>query len=89
MLTGGFRSASIMVNAIRGGAVDIVGLGRPFIMQPRDVATLLSLQTDADLSAFRFVDAKLSVGVKDFDAGTSIDSILWIRECLLTFPVIA
>jgi len=34
MVTGGFRSTAAMAAAIASGAVDIVGLGRPMIMEP-------------------------------------------------------
>ncbi len=34
MLTGGFRSAGAMTRAITGGAVDVVGLARPLILEP-------------------------------------------------------
>ncbi|MGU3501759.1 NADH:flavin oxidoreductase/NADH oxidase family protein [Mycobacterium sp. C31M] len=34
MVTGGFRSASMMNDAVAGGAVDVVGLGRPLIIEP-------------------------------------------------------
>lgn len=34
MVTGGFRNASVMNDAVAGGAVDVVGLGRPLIIEP-------------------------------------------------------
>jgi hypothetical protein len=34
MLTGGFRTAGAMVEAIESGAVDIIGLGRPMALEP-------------------------------------------------------
>jgi hypothetical protein len=34
MLTGGFRTAEAMTRAIEGGAVDVVGLARPLIVEP-------------------------------------------------------
>ncbi|MEV6318343.1 NADH:flavin oxidoreductase/NADH oxidase family protein [Streptomyces sp. NPDC051776] len=34
MVTGGFRSTSVMTEAITSGAIDVVGLGRPLIMEP-------------------------------------------------------
>ncbi|MBR9805215.1 NADH oxidase, partial [bacterium] len=34
MLTGGFRTNTVMADSSRGGAVDIVGLARPLVMAP-------------------------------------------------------
>ncbi|MGU9950722.1 MAG: NADH:flavin oxidoreductase/NADH oxidase family protein [Gammaproteobacteria bacterium WSBS_2016_MAG_OTU1] len=34
MVTGGFRSAKVMKDAISNGDVDIIGIGRPFIIDP-------------------------------------------------------
>jgi 2,4-dienoyl-CoA reductase-like NADH-dependent reductase (Old Yellow Enzyme family) len=34
MLTGGFRTADAMTRAIAGGAVDVIGLARPMIVEP-------------------------------------------------------
>jgi 2,4-dienoyl-CoA reductase-like NADH-dependent reductase (Old Yellow Enzyme family) len=34
MLTGGFRTADAMARAIDGGAVDVIGLARPLIVEP-------------------------------------------------------
>jgi 2,4-dienoyl-CoA reductase-like NADH-dependent reductase (Old Yellow Enzyme family) len=34
MLTGGFRSAAAMAGAVAGGAVDVVGMARPLIVEP-------------------------------------------------------
>ena len=34
MVTGGFRSASAMNDAVASGAADVIGLGRPMIMEP-------------------------------------------------------
>ena len=34
MVTGGFRSAAAMRDAVAGGGADIVGAARPFIMDP-------------------------------------------------------
>jgi NADH:flavin oxidoreductases, Old Yellow Enzyme family len=46
MSTGGFRSRSIMEEAIRSGAVDIVGLGAPFALDPECATKLLSGKTE-------------------------------------------
>lgn len=42
MLTGGFRTAEAMVDAVASGAVDLVGLGRPLAVQPDFPADLLA-----------------------------------------------
>ncbi|MGZ4476323.1 MAG: NADH:flavin oxidoreductase/NADH oxidase family protein [Nocardioides sp.] len=42
MLTGGFRTAAGMVEAIESGAIDLVGLGRPLTVQPDFPADLLA-----------------------------------------------
>ncbi len=41
MVTGGFRSRSIMEEALRSGAVDIVGLAAPFALDPECATKLL------------------------------------------------
>mmetsp|Transcript_9361 Transcript_9361/g.34691 ORF Transcript_9361/g.34691 Transcript_9361/m.34691 type:complete len:457 (-) Transcript_9361:2097-3467(-) len=40
MLSGGFRSQGAMEDALTSGAVDIVGLGRPFCLEPKKIAQL-------------------------------------------------
>ncbi|MBS0471251.1 MAG: NADH:flavin oxidoreductase/NADH oxidase family protein [Proteobacteria bacterium] len=42
MVTGGFRTASVMREALTNGELDVVGLGRPMIVDPRAPARLLS-----------------------------------------------
>lgn len=42
MLTGGFRTAGGMADAVSSGAVDLVGLGRPLTLQPGIAADLLA-----------------------------------------------
>jgi len=42
MLTGGFRTAAGMVDAVESGAIDLVGLGRPLAVQPDFPADLLA-----------------------------------------------
>ncbi|MBO9448100.1 NADH:flavin oxidoreductase/NADH oxidase family protein [Ruegeria sp. R14_0] len=41
MVTGGFRSASVMNDAIETGKTDLIGIGRPFITEPGFAARLL------------------------------------------------
>ena len=42
MVTGGFRTASAMHAALSSGNVDVIGLGRPLIVQPDGAARLLA-----------------------------------------------
>jgi 2,4-dienoyl-CoA reductase-like NADH-dependent reductase (Old Yellow Enzyme family) len=42
MVTGGFRSTSVMNDAIESGKTDLIGMGRPFITEPGFAANLLS-----------------------------------------------
>lgn len=46
MVTGGFRSASVMNDAIESGQTDLIGMGRPFITEPGFAAKLLSGEID-------------------------------------------
>ncbi|MGQ7932525.1 oxidoreductase [Paraburkholderia sp. D1E] len=46
MVTGGFRSRLAMENALRSDALDMVGVGRPFITASESAATLLLGQID-------------------------------------------
>jgi len=41
MVTGGFRSAGVMNDAIASGKTDLIGMGRPFITEPGFAAKLL------------------------------------------------
>ena len=41
MVTGGFRSSSVMNDAIENGKTDLIGMGRPFITDPGFAAKLL------------------------------------------------
>ena len=42
MVTGGFRSKSVMDDAIEGQKTDLIGIGRPFITQPNFPEKMLS-----------------------------------------------
>ena len=42
MVTGGFRSANSMNDAIESGKTDLIGMGRPFITEPSFAAKLLN-----------------------------------------------
>lgn len=41
MVTGGFRSANVMNDAVEGGKTDLIGMGRPFIADPAFARKLL------------------------------------------------
>lgn len=41
MVTGGFRTRSVMIEALERGELDVIGVGRPFITDPRAGAKLL------------------------------------------------
>jgi len=62
MLTGGFRSAAGMNEALASGAVDLIGLGRPLALEPDLPARLI----DGRATSARAVD--LSTGLKKLDA---------------------
>ena len=68
MLTGGFRTAGAMAQAVGEGIVDVVGLARPLAVDPDLPNRLLSGEVDASDSA------PLSVGVKRLD---SVLEISW------------
>jgi len=61
MLTGGFRSVSVMERAVADGHVDIIGLGRPFALYP-DLCTqifekqLSALETPLPKTGIRAID---------------------------------
>lgn len=62
MLTGGFRSADGMVDAVASGAVDLVGLGRPLAVQPDFPRDLLAGRVDESVvsprrSGIRLLDS--------------------------------
>ncbi|AJE84137.1 oxidoreductase [Streptomyces albus] len=49
MLTGGFRTLDAMADAVRGGAVDLVGLGRPLTVEPDIPRELLAGNSDRSI----------------------------------------
>ena len=53
MLTGGFRSAEAMNEAVTSGAVDIVGLGRPLTLEPDAPGELIAGSVDRTNVAVR------------------------------------
>jgi tRNA-dihydrouridine synthase len=61
MLTGGFRTVSVMETALEKGALDVVGLGRPFCLYPeiaQDIFTKksTSFEVSAPKSGIKFID---------------------------------
>ena len=73
MLTGGFRSLAGMKAAIAGGAIDVVGLGRPLCVDPDLAQKLL------DGTAQPMVLPPRRVGVPEFDA---ILEVFWYTQQL-------
>jgi 2,4-dienoyl-CoA reductase-like NADH-dependent reductase (Old Yellow Enzyme family) len=71
VVTGGFRSAEGMTDAIDGGATDLVGLARPFALEPDLPGALVS-----DPSA-RSVFELQKIGVKKLDA---IADLWWTQH---------
>lgn len=57
MLTGGFRTASAMNDALAHDGVDVIGLGRPLLVEPEAAATLL-----AGRLALRRIEDELRIG---------------------------
>ncbi len=46
MVTGGFRSAAAMAEAVDGGEADIIGLGRPLVLDPDGAGKILRGEVD-------------------------------------------
>jgi hypothetical protein len=61
MLTGGFRTRAGMEQALASGAIDVVGLARPLVLEPELGVRLLR---DPDASVR---EPRLSTGVKQLD----------------------
>ena len=51
MVTGGFRTAAGMIEALEAGELDLVGIGRPFIADPNVGSRLLSGETERAFAA--------------------------------------
>ena len=67
MLTGGFRTVSTMENAIASGALDMVGMARPFTLYPNLAKQIFS-------GALDFVDIpNPKVGIKMLDKAGFVD----------------
>ncbi len=62
LLTGGLRTAATMASVIEDGAVDVIGLGRPMIVEPDLPARLLSGEAEAAKTI------RLSTGIKLIDS---------------------
>jgi 2,4-dienoyl-CoA reductase-like NADH-dependent reductase (Old Yellow Enzyme family) len=62
MVTGGFRSRRAMSAAIESGAVDVIGLARPLVLEPDLPARLLAEGSEGARSV------NVSIGVKKLDA---------------------
>jgi len=62
LLTGGFRTRAGMVEALEGGAVDVVGMARPIAVDPELPARLLSGESSAAQPV------KIATGIKKLDA---------------------
>lgn len=53
MVTGGFRTKQGMEDALKAGALDVVGLARPFVMNPRIAQELLGGRAHAHAARLR------------------------------------
>jgi 2,4-dienoyl-CoA reductase-like NADH-dependent reductase (Old Yellow Enzyme family) len=67
MVTGGFRSGAAMLEALAGGATDVVGLARPVALEPDLPRALLA----APESARSSLELK-TIGVKQLDAAADL-----------------
>jgi hypothetical protein len=66
MVTGGFRTLDSMETALRTNALDVIGFGRPFCVEPVEVIRGL-----LDGSTTELEDVTVTTGVKLLDAGVS------------------
>ncbi|WP_149359692.1 NADH:flavin oxidoreductase/NADH oxidase family protein [Lolliginicoccus suaedae] len=66
MLTGGFRTGSVMADAVTGGDIDVVGLGRPMVLEPDLPARILNGDAAASNTRPR------RIGVAKLDAAAEL-----------------
>lgn len=71
MVTGGFRSARAMADAVRHDGVDVIGLARPFILDPNAARNLLDGTQDRLASR----DAAFSLGPGIFGPSSPISAL--------------
>eukprot|EP01083_Nonionella_stella_P130726 396829_1 len=64
MLTGGFRSAEAMTDAVRSRATDLVGLARPFAMEADFAQKILSGKSEKSVVS----TLNVAIGVRFFDS---------------------
>ncbi len=82
MVTGGFRSRLGLEYAVKSGACDLVGVGRPSVVEPRLPRTIIFnpdvSDEDARLPTKSFSQATLSrwLGIKGLGGGTET-----VRNC--------
>lgn len=93
MVTGGFRSRLGLEHAVATGACDLVGIGRPSVLQPKlpkDIIFNTSVKDeDARLQTRSFSYSWLGylLGVKGLSGGTEtvcLSPASWKEETLLT-----
>lgn len=74
MVTGGFRTAQGMVEALESGATDMIGLGRPLAVEPDFSARLLSGATQS-------IDVKPRItGIKTIDDMAMMETVWYARQ---------
>ena len=82
MVTGGFRTRTGMESALRSGATDLVGLGRPLCVEPDLPRRLLSRQTDSALGYERRLDSELHLVPKVDAEGKPqfVTTLIWFNH---------
>lgn len=92
MVTGGFRSRIGLEHAVKSGACDLVGLGRPSVIEPKLPKTIIFndkiSNEDARLKTKSFTQSFVAhlLGVKGIGGGTEtvsnsrIQSYDWIQD---------
>ncbi|MEO1434907.1 MAG: NADH:flavin oxidoreductase/NADH oxidase family protein [Bacteroidota bacterium] len=61
MVTGGFRTRSLCIEALESGALDMIGVARPYLLEPDRIADFLSGELEA------FPDPSIRTGIKMID----------------------